>query len=126
VLEQGCTWKNLTPELENRITTLADKLEKKAEFDPNTTHTFVGVKGDIEAQYQLGFLYSEGRGVPRDDDKAVQYLKESSRRGHIEASYLLACLYYADRGVSSETNNPVRVKIYINCKIINKQIKQIK
>ena len=38
-----------------------------------------------EAQYALGLLYAEGRGVPRDAEEAYGWLLRASRNGHAGA-----------------------------------------
>ncbi len=51
--------------------------------------------GSIDAMFQLGILYRDGRGVPRDITKSIELLEMSSRYGHPRAAYELARLYSA-------------------------------
>lgn len=60
--------------------------------------------GDEEAMYQLALILSEGRGVERDDDTAIFYLREASSRKHWKSTFLLGELYYQDR-VPGNNNN---------------------
>ena len=43
--------------------------------------------GHPPAQYHLGFLYGEGRGVPRDPRKALLWFRTAADQGHMEAQY---------------------------------------
>ena len=50
--------------------------------------------GDREAQYTLAHQYLKGRGgLPKDHEKAVQWLGKSADRGHKDAAFGLAILY---------------------------------
>ncbi len=42
-------------------------------------------KGDADAQFKLGNLYSDGDGVPQDDEKAVAWYLQSAEQGHADA-----------------------------------------
>lgn len=46
--------------------------------------------GMPEAQFNLGILYLNGQGVPRNPDKGVEWLKKSARQGLKEAKDTLA------------------------------------
>ena len=50
--------------------------------------------GDPEAQYALGIMYSEGRGVPVDLARASDYLLQAAASGKLEAMYRLALLHF--------------------------------
>lgn len=46
-------------------------------------------------------MYKEGRGVPRDDTKAVDWCLKAAECGHIEARFHLSRFFcMSDRGVS--------------------------
>jgi len=45
--------------------------------------------GNPGAQYQLGVLYYNGKGVPEDEKKAVQLLTSSAQQGNVDAMYHL-------------------------------------
>lgn len=45
--------------------------------------------GNAGAQYQLGVLYYNGKGVPEDEKKAVQLFTSSAQQGNVEAMYQL-------------------------------------
>lgn len=45
--------------------------------------------GDAEAQYSLGWIYANGRGVGRDESTAAFYFTLAAQQGHREASKML-------------------------------------
>jgi hypothetical protein len=56
----------------------AEKLRKAAE------------QGDAEAQYKLGLLYMEGKGVPCDYSKANELINKAAAQNYVEAKNYLA------------------------------------
>ena len=53
-------------------------------------HCRAAVAGDATAQYALGWLYANGRGVPKDDSMAALLFARSAEQGHLLAQELLA------------------------------------
>lgn len=49
--------------------------------------------GDPSAQYHLGLLYYNGKGVTEDEKKAVQWLTSSAEKGNVNAMYQLGNAY---------------------------------
>ena len=45
--------------------------------------------GDAEAQYSLGWMYANGRGVPRDDNMASYFFGLAAEQGHEHAKKML-------------------------------------
>ena len=58
-----------------------------------------GELGDARAQYNLGGLYAEGRGVPPDAAGAVAWYRRAAEQGHVRAQYNLGGLYAEGLGV---------------------------
>lgn len=51
-------------------------------------------RGEVAAQYQLGFLYAHGEGgVPQRFEVARDWLSRAAARGHLNAQYQLARLF---------------------------------
>ena len=50
-------------------------------------------RGDVAAQFYLGFMYSEGQGVPQDYAKATKWFRLAADRGDPQAQYNLALSY---------------------------------
>jgi TPR repeat protein len=48
---------------------------------------------DVDAQFNLGLLYEQGKGVPQDEREAVKWYKEAAERGHALAQLNLGIEY---------------------------------
>ena len=66
--------------------------------------------GYPKAMYQLARLYQGGKGVARDLEEAVDWLKHASNRGYAPAQYRLAACYADGAGV--ERNVDVAIALY--------------
>ncbi len=55
-------------------------------------------QGQAIAQYQLGLLYANGKGVTKDDAKARQWYEKAAIQGHTEAQVNLGVLLMYARG----------------------------
>lgn len=64
--------------------------------------------GDAKAQYKLGVMYENGRGVKRDVDKAISWMKKSSHQG-----YGLAKLRIRYTTILKSGTNPERDKNWL-------------
>jgi len=59
-------------------------------------------RGDADAQWQMGVLYHNGEGVPRDDEQAMQWFLRAAEQGHVIAQATLGAYYWAGRGVPQD------------------------
>ena len=57
-------------------------------------------KGDAEAQYRIGTLFAEGRGVQRNDETAVTWFRRAAEHGNAMAQYNLGASYAGGVGVA--------------------------
>ena len=55
--------------------------------------------GDVSAQRNLGAMYLQGNGVPRDPTQAFTWFKKAADGGSRDGAYQLALMYEAGRGV---------------------------
>jgi tetratricopeptide (TPR) repeat protein len=64
-------------------------------LDPNSLQTLIdnANKGDANAQYNLGWCYNSGKGVPQDCNEAVKWWKKAADQGHLEAYLGLGTAY---------------------------------
>ncbi len=46
-------------------------------------------QGDAKAQFNLGVMYSDGRGVPQNDAEAVKWFRLAAEQGDASAQYNL-------------------------------------
>jgi hypothetical protein len=67
-------------------------------------------KGDATAQFNLGRLYSQGRGAPPDLTQAAIWFRKAAEHGHAEAQARLGELLFKGEGVAK--NKPEAVKWY--------------
>lgn len=58
----------------------------------------LAMQGHAVAQYNLGLLYSNGQGVPKDDAQARQWYEKAAVQGHAIAQVNLGGLYDYGRG----------------------------
>lgn len=59
-------------------------------------------KGDAAAQYQLGTLYAEGKGVAQSDATAASWYQRAAEQGDEAAQYNLAVSYAEGLGVPKD------------------------
>ncbi len=50
-------------------------------------------QGDASAQYNLGIMYDNGRGVPQDFAEAVKWYRMAAEQGHERAQFNLGAKY---------------------------------
>ena len=55
-----------------------------------------------QAQYELGYRYSEGKGVEQDYSKAFEWYSKSAEQGFAQAQYELAGMYYNGIGIEQD------------------------
>jgi len=53
-------------------------------------------KGDIEAQYQVGYMFANGKGVPQNGKESAKWFHKAAIKGHSKAQYNIGLLYYKD------------------------------
>ncbi|HEX9568258.1 MAG TPA: tetratricopeptide repeat protein [Rhodospirillales bacterium] len=61
--------------------------------------------GDPVAQFSIGYMYAEGRGVASDLRVAAEWFDKAARQGHAMAQFNLGLLYVGGKGVPED---PVR------------------
>ena len=59
-------------------------------------------QGNPIAQYNLGFRYANGDGVPQDDAEAERWYRLAADQGHADAQYSLGTLYAGGEGVPED------------------------
>ena len=59
-------------------------------------------QGDAQAQFNLGFMYGDGRGVARDDAKKLcAGMRKAAEQGYASAQHNLGIMYEDGRGVTA-------------------------
>ena len=64
--------------------------------------------GQAEAQFDLGVLYAQGRGVRRDLTEAANWYRKSAEQGNAEAEFALGQLYSRGWGVPRDEADAIR------------------
>lgn len=64
--------------------------------------------GDAHAQFDLGRAYEDGKGVPQDDARAVEWFRKSAEQGNAQAQNSLGVMYALGRGVPRDREEAVR------------------
>jgi len=67
-----------------------DQLETKADH------------GDAEAQYELGFIYERGIGVPKSGIKAAEWYQKAAAQGNVSAQCSLGFMYEVGIGIPKD------------------------
>ena len=71
-----------------------------ADSVPDFKETFqVAKQGNAKAQYNLGGMYYNGKGVRKDYAQAVQWYRKAAEQGLAEAQFNLGLMYYNGQGV---------------------------
>ena len=68
-------------------------------------------QGLASAQFNLGLMYDEGRGVPQDDQEAVKWYRLAADQGDALAQNNLGLMYRNGRGVPQDY---VRAHMWVN------------
>ena len=65
-------------------------------------------QGDTSAQFNLGVMYANGRGVPQDYAEAARWYRKAAEQGHAPAQFNLADMYASGQGVPQDYAESVR------------------
>ncbi len=65
-------------------------------------------QGDADAQYNLGVMYDNGRGVRQDDGEAVKWYRKAAEQGVADAQHNLGHAYANGRGVPQDHGEAVK------------------
>lgn len=64
-------------------------------------------QGDAHAQYILGLMYFDGRGVARDDQQAEAWYRKAAEQGYSSAQVNLGLMHVSGRGVAKDDQQAV-------------------
>lgn len=62
----------------------------------------LAVKGDARAQFELGFMYERGKGVPQDYKESLSWFRKSAEQGNASAQFFLGQRYDIGIGVPQD------------------------
>jgi TPR repeat protein len=56
-------------------------------------------RGNSSAQLSMGWMFYEGRGVPRDDEEAVKWFRKAADQGLAQSQFALGAMFHLGAGV---------------------------
>ena len=65
-------------------------------------------QGNAGAQFNLGFMYRNGYGVPQDDTEAMSWYRLAAEQGHVGAQFNLAFMFKNGLGVPQDFAEAVK------------------
>ena len=65
-----------------------------------TEWTQVAQEGNARAQYNLGWMYANGKGTAQDFKEAIKWYSQSAEQGNVNAQYNLGNLYLRGQGAA--------------------------
>lgn len=74
----------------------ADSKAALKEFMP------LAAKGDARAQFELGYMYERGKGVPQDYQESLSWFRKSAAQGNASAQFYLGQRYDVGNGVTQD------------------------
>jgi hypothetical protein len=88
---------------DGRAAALSDILSCEV-FSPDAakSHLAKAKKGDAQAQYSLGMMYSHGNQVKKDFKEAAKWWRKSAEQGHALSQSFLALSYFRGEGVPKD------------------------
>jgi TPR repeat protein len=57
-------------------------------------------QGDTKAQFALGSMYRDGRGVAQDHAEALRWWRKAAEQGLVDAQFALGNMYAGDSGIA--------------------------
>ncbi len=60
----------------------------------------IAEQGDARAQYNVAWMYANGKGTSQDFEESVNWYTKSAKQGYVHAQYNLANLYLRGNGVT--------------------------
>lgn len=84
---------------------LKTTMDSNAEYEATK---LLAVQGDADAQYRLGTIYDEGRGMTEDARKAAWWFRMAAQQGHANAQCNLGVMYASGRGVAQDDVEAVK------------------
>ena len=63
-------------------------------------------QGHADAQYNLGFMYDQGKGLKQDFGEAVRLFRKAADQGDVKAHCNLGVMYVQGQGVKQDLLRP--------------------
>jgi len=66
-------------------------------------------EGNSKAQFYLGFMYANGKGVPQDYQEAVRWYRLAADQGQVDGQFRLGMMYESGEGVPQDYKEAARL-----------------
>lgn len=76
--------------------------------EPINTTLEKAEKGDMDAEFKLGYIYYNGEGAEVNYKKSAKWFKKAAKQGHAEAQFNLAVIYKNGEGLTKDTNKALK------------------
>ncbi len=77
-------------------------LAQSASADDAATVRTLAEQGNAKAQFALGTMYRDGRGVAQDFDKALRWWRKAAEQGVVDAQFTLGNMHAGDAGIARD------------------------
>lgn len=88
-------------------TTPETEISKEDQHQRVAKYRKAAEQGDAAAQFILGLMYFDGRGLAQDDRQAESWYRKSAEQGYASAQVNLGLMYFFGRGVSKDDQQAV-------------------
>ena len=65
-------------------------------------YQYTAEKNDNHAQFRLGYMYNNGKGVKQDHSEANKWYQKAAEQGNVFAQYNIGCMYANGNGVKQD------------------------
>ena len=65
-------------------------------------YQYAAEKNDSQAQFSLGYMYNNGKGVKQDHSEANKWYQKAAEQGNVFAQYNIGCMYANGNGVKQD------------------------
>ena len=101
--------------IESALDAMSDKSQVVLQYDKEAVEwdIIAAKQGYSNAQFNLGLMYFEGRGVPQDNKEAVKWFTKAAEQGDAQAKYMLDVMCAEGQVVLKDDNKAVNLDIKI-------------
>lgn len=68
-------------------------------FADNASYANAANQDNAQAQFEIGIMYVEGNGVPKNDAEAVKWFRKAAEQGNSPAQFELGFMFAEGNGV---------------------------
>lgn len=98
----GCALYRLGNMYENGLGGLGKDSTRALKLYQDAVERLIALKDDVFAQFNLGRMYSEGQGVPKDEKQGFACFEKAANHGHARAEYNLGVMHTHGQGVPKD------------------------